>query len=140
MHFFSRTICKNRERGKPSDFGKQAMEFAALDLPILPGFIIDASVTAHLDHQDDMKRYLKNYIGKCESDTGKRFGDKENPLLVKVVISPNLAIVSYPTLHNFGLTDDTIPGFNQFVGEDSVTTRFFSHQRLSAGRREDCSA
>ncbi|WP_020613423.1 putative PEP-binding protein [Sediminispirochaeta bajacaliforniensis] len=120
MHFFSRNkYVKNRETWEIFGLrGKQAMEFAALDLPILPGFIIDASVTAHLDHQPDMKRYLKNYIGKCESDTGKRFGDKENPLLVKIVISPNLAIVSYPTLHNFGLTDETIPGFNQFVGED----------------------
>ncbi len=120
MHFFSRNnYVKNTATWEGFGLrGRQAMEFAALDLPILPGFIIDASVTAHLDKQDDMKRYLKNYLGKCEKITGKVFGNKENPLLVKVVISPNLAIVSYPTLHNFGLTDDTIPGFNSFVGEN----------------------
>ena len=39
-------------------------------------------------------------------------------MLVKIVISPNLVIASYPTLHNFGLTEKTLPGFNRYVGEN----------------------
>jgi pyruvate, orthophosphate dikinase len=120
MHFFSRDVYV-KDQSKWENFGlrgRQAMEFAALDLPILPGFIIDASITAHLDKERDIKKDLKTYLGKCEKITGKKFNDNENPLLVKIVISPNLAIVSYPALHNFGLTDNTIPGFNKFVGED----------------------
>ncbi len=120
LHFFSRNnYVKNRDKWEGFGLrGKQAMEFAALDLPILPGFIIDAEITAHLNEQGDIKRYLKSYVNKCEKETGKVFGSTDNPLLVKIVISPNLAIVSYPALHNFGLTDQTISGFNTYVGED----------------------
>lgn len=127
LHFFSRnTYVKNRKVWEDYGLrGKQAMEFAALDLPILPGFIIDANISAHLHEQEDMRRYLKNYIKKCEADAGKVFGDSENPMLMKIVISPNLAIVSYPALHNFGLTDSTLQGFNSYVGED-----FGSHEVL----------
>ena len=39
-------------------------------------------------------------------------------MLLKIVISPNLVITHYPTLHNFGLTDETLPGFVAYVGEN----------------------
>ncbi|MBN1649582.1 MAG: pyruvate, phosphate dikinase [Spirochaetales bacterium] len=97
--------------------GKQAMDFAKLDLPILPGFIIDAQIAAHLDEYK-LDETLPNYFKDIETITKKKFNDPKNPLLVKIVVSPNLAIVHYPTLHNFGLTDNTIPGFNSFVGEN----------------------
>ncbi len=96
--------------------GQQAMEFAQLSLPILPGFIIDSEIAAHLDNLD-MKAELKPYFKKLEAVTGKTFGDPENPLLVKIVVSPSLAIAHYPTLHNYGLTLTTIPGFNKYVGD-----------------------
>ncbi len=97
--------------------GKQALEFASLDLPILPGIIIDAEIAAHL--QDlDLKSETKKYLKKFEDGVGKKFDDPDNPLLLKFVISPNLAIVHYPTLHNFGLTEKTIPGFCKYVGEN----------------------
>ena len=96
--------------------GKQALEFSSLDLPILPGFIIDAEIAAHLEDLD-FKKEAGAHIKKFQDVVGKIFDDPENPLLLKIVISPNLAIVHYPTLHNFGLTDDTIPGFCSFVGE-----------------------
>ncbi|MEW5816175.1 MAG: pyruvate, phosphate dikinase, partial [Spirochaetota bacterium] len=97
--------------------GKLANEFAALDLPILPGFIIDADIASHLEAQP-LTEHFKDYLKKLEDHTSKVFGDPVNPLVLKIVISPNLAIINYPTLHNFGLTDATIPGFNSFVGEN----------------------
>ena len=97
--------------------GKQAVDLAGLKLPILPGFIIDAEVAAHLE-DTDLKPLLKKYFKKISGEVGKEFNNPDNPMLVKIVISPNLAIVHYPTLHNFGLTDKTIPGFNSFVGEE----------------------
>ena len=100
------------------------MDFAALNLPILPGFIIDANIAAYLEGAD-LKKILKKYMQKCEEITGKVFDDPSNPLLVKIVISPNLAIVHYPALHNYGLAGETIEGFNKFVGED-----FGSHEIL----------
>jgi len=79
--------------------GRQANEFAELAFPILPGFIIDASLASHLDSAD-IKRDLKVLLDKCASIVGKSFGNPENPLLVKIVISSNLAVTNYPALHN----------------------------------------
>jgi len=119
IHIFSKNECTTKSSilDKIGLRGRQAMEFAALDLTILPGFIFDSDVAAHLEGID-LKPVLKTSFKKIEQLTGKVFGDPKNPLLIKIVVSPNLAIVHYPTLHNFGLTDITIPGFNRFVGED----------------------
>jgi pyruvate,orthophosphate dikinase len=97
--------------------GRLAMELADLDLPILPGFVIDADVAAHLA-DFDIWGALRPWMDRLAKLTGKAFGDAENPMLVKIVVSPNLVIASYPTMHNFGLTDKTLPGFNRFVGEN----------------------
>ncbi len=34
------------------------------------------------------------------------------------MLSPSLVITTYPTLHNYGLTEGTLPGFIRFVGEN----------------------
>ena len=126
IHLFSRTVHITEEEilEKIGVRGKEYMEFAGLGLPIMPGFIIDSDVAAYLE-DNDIKPFLKEYLGKIEADAGKVFGDSANPMLVKIVVSANLAIVSYPTLHNYGLTEETIPGFNKFVGEE-----FGSHEIL----------
>ncbi len=119
IHFFSRnSYIKNTEiRQNLGIRGNEAMDFAALDLPILPGFVLDSNIAAHLLDKDIIPN-IKPLVKKCEKITGKVFGDSSNPLLLKIVISPNLAIINYPALHNFGLTDNTISGFTDFVGED----------------------
>jgi pyruvate, orthophosphate dikinase len=95
--------------------GREANDFASLNLPILPGFIVDSDLAGKIE-DTDLKPYVKDHMKKVEKDTKKVFGDPENPMLAKIVISPNLAIVRYPTLHNYGLTEKTLPGFNAFVG------------------------
>ncbi len=118
VHFFSRNkYVKDTKVWELFGIrGKQAMEFAALNLPIVPGFILDSHIAAHLD-DFELAAELPDLITQFEKETGKTFNDPKNPLLLKVVISPNLAIVHYPTLHNFGLTDETLPGFADYVGE-----------------------
>lgn len=118
VHFFSRNkYVKNSKIWERFGIrGKQAMEFAALNLPIVPGFILDSQIAAHLD-KFELAAELPELITQFEKETGKTFNDPKNPLLLKVVISPNLAIVHYPTLHNFGLTDETLSGFADYVGE-----------------------
>ena len=123
--FSSKEFTKNDEvMAKIGLRGQQAMEFAQLNLPILPGLIIDSEIAAHLDDVD-LAAELKPYFKKLEAVTGKSFGDPSNPMLMKIVISPSLAIAHYPTLHNYGLTVSTIPGFNKYVGET-----FGSHEVL----------
>ncbi len=118
IHLFSRTAqsVKADVLEKVGLRGQEYFEFADLDLPIMPGFIIDSEVAAYLEDKD-LKPFLKSNLDKVAEETGKIFGDPKNPMLVKIVVSPSLAIVHYPFLHNYGLTEETIPGFIKFVGE-----------------------
>lgn len=117
LHFFSHidAIPKKVAPELLGIRGRQANEFAELGFPILPGFILDARIASKLD-QVDLKKDLKALLDKCAGLVGKTFGDADNPMLLKVVVSSNLAVSNYPTLHNFGLVRDTIPGFAKWVG------------------------
>ena len=119
IHFFNskETVGKKVDKNLLGIRGRQANEFAELKLPILPGIIIDASVVQDLG---DVKIYseISSYLSKFGSEVKKTYGDPDSPLLLKLVISPNMLITSYPTLHNFGLTKDTVIGFQENVGED----------------------
>ena len=120
IHFFSRNEFPKKipQAAKLGLRGKEALDFAALNLPIQPGFIIDAVGIKSLDKQKLLSKLLETYIKKCGEIVGKEFGSTENPMILKIVISPSLAIANYPTLHCFGLTNQTLPKFNSFVGED----------------------
>ncbi len=126
IHFFSQkeTVSQKIDRGLLGIRGRQANEFAELGLPLLPGFIIDADLASALE-DEPVSELVAPYLRKCSEVVGKSFGDLDNPLLVKIVISPNLAIANYPTLHNFGLTKQTIPGFEKWVGSN-----FAAHEVL----------
>ncbi len=120
VHYFSRNELPKKllQSSKIGLRGKEALEFAKLNLPVVPGLIIDADVAGNLHNEKGIEKLLRTYFKKFSEKTGKEFGAETNPLLLKIVISPSLAISHYPTLHNFGLTHDTIPGFNKFVGEN----------------------
>jgi pyruvate,orthophosphate dikinase len=118
IHFFSQSEFTD----KPAVLerigvrGRSGMELASLKVPILPGFIIDADVAADLEGVS-LIPFLKRAFAKIEPATGKVFGDPENPMLVKIVISPAIVITTYPgLLHNYGLAVGTLSGFSQFVG------------------------
>ncbi|HAP44730.1 MAG: pyruvate, phosphate dikinase [Spirochaetes bacterium GWD1_61_31] len=117
VHFFSQntTIKGNVDLQKLGQRGRQANEFAVLKFPILPGFIIDSDVASKLADEKVIAA-LKPFIKQVEAIVEKKLAADNNPLLLKIVLSPNLAISNYPTLHNFGLTRQTVKGFNLFVG------------------------
>jgi pyruvate,orthophosphate dikinase len=96
--------------------GRQANEFAELGFPILPGFIFDSGIASALD-AIDFRKDLKSLLDKCTGIVGKVYGDPDNPLLLKIVVSSNLAVSNYPTMHNFGLVRSIIPGFAKWVGD-----------------------
>jgi pyruvate,orthophosphate dikinase len=97
--------------------GRQANEFAELQFPILPGFIIDTELACELN-KTDISKDVKALLGKCANIVGKAYGDTENPMLLKVVFSSNMAITTFPALHNFGLVKPTIDGFAKWVGDN----------------------
>ncbi|MDR2048440.1 MAG: pyruvate, phosphate dikinase [Treponema sp.] len=119
IHFFSQidVIPQKVEPELLGIRGRQANEFAELGFPILPGFIIDTTLASEINPQA-IKKDVFSLLGKCAGIVGKTYGDPDNPMLLKVVISPNLAVSTYPTLHNFGLAKPVIDGFAGWVGKD----------------------
>jgi pyruvate,orthophosphate dikinase len=126
IHFFSQidVIPKAIEPEKLGIRGRQANEFAELGFPILPGFILDTDIASEIK-PGEIKKDIASLLDKCAGIVGKKYGDPKNPMLLKVVISSNLAITTYPALHNFGLVKPTINGFAHWVGDD-----FAAHEVL----------
>ncbi|CEM62128.1 pyruvate, phosphate dikinase [Treponema phagedenis] len=124
IHFFSSNEAVNKKLDKQllGIRGRQANEFAELRLPILPGIIIDASVAYDLENEKIIP-VLKPFLEKFATISKKAYADETNPMLLKIVVSPNLVIANYPTLHNFGLTKNTFAGFAGKVGDN-----FASHE------------
>lgn len=99
--------------------GRNLMDLASLGIPILPGFIL---TEAFLKEDDvEPEGHLKKYQESFDKMGGilEKHWDKNNPLLVKLVVSPMLNMVhTFSSIHNVGLCDTTIEGFASFVGED----------------------
>jgi pyruvate,orthophosphate dikinase len=119
IHFFSHNnVIPSKIRPELLGIrGRQANEFAELSFPILPGIILDTEIASEVDPKT-VKKDILELLGRCAKLVGKKYGDIENPMLLKIVISSNLAITTYPALHNFGLVLPTIDGFAKWVGVD----------------------
>ncbi len=96
--------------------GAGLAEMSRIGLPVPPGFTI--STEACKEYLRRGKEILKELEGdvmvalkKVEEKTGKRFGDRKNPLLVSVRSG---AAISMPgmmdTILNLGLNDETVQG------------------------------
>ncbi len=100
--------------------GKRIMELAKLGVPTLPGFILNNDFLE--TEEESPKEHFANFktaITKIGNILDKKFGDPQNPLLIKMVVSPMLNMVhTVFSLHNIGLCDSTIDGFSAFVGEN----------------------
>jgi len=99
--------------------GRRVMELASLGAPISPGFIVmNDTLSKIADGTVNVAEAFKEPIAKMEAVFGKKFNDKDNPLLIKVVESPMLNMVNiFSTIHNIGLCETTADGFAQYVGE-----------------------
>ncbi len=95
--------------------GRQAFEMADLGMPIVPGLILDSDLAISFSEKELLPELKKNIVA-LEAKTEKKYADAKRPLLVKIVISPGLQL-SYPSIHNIGLTKESLPGFSQFTGE-----------------------
>ena len=99
--------------------GLRIFELASIKAPIAPGFIILNRLLNEFGENAVPDDYFGTYISNIEAIMDKKFGDPDNPLLVKVVESPMLNLVdTLSTVHNVGLCDTTINGFSKYVGED----------------------
>ncbi len=97
--------------------GRRAIELATMGLPIVPGFIIDADLTMKLP-QVNIKEKISSYIEQLEKETKKKFGDSKKPMMLKLVLSSELNVPFFPSIHNIGMSNDTVEAFGEYTGKD----------------------
>ncbi len=91
--------------------GANLAEMTNIGLPVPQGFTIttEACTQYYEDGRTinpDIMAEINEYIGKMEEITGKKFGDKENPLLVSVRSGARASMPGMmDTILNLGLND-----------------------------------
>jgi len=121
IYTFSQKGCTNNKDvwGRSGKRGQKAFELAELGTPIVPGFVFDSELTSKLATAN-VKELVSNGLKEIEDQIGRKYGDPENPLLLKIVCSANLSLPIYPTVFNVGLSPQTIPGFAKLIGEQAA--------------------
>ena len=94
--------------------GANLAEMTNLGLPVPQGFTIttEACTQYYEDGRqinDEILAQINEYIGKMEDITGKKFGDKENPLLVSVRSGARASMPGMmDTILNLGLNEEVV--------------------------------
>ncbi|MBD3263926.1 MAG: pyruvate, phosphate dikinase, partial [Candidatus Omnitrophica bacterium] len=102
--------------------GANLAEMSNIGLPVPPGFTLTTEVCK--SYYENNKKYpagldsqIEANLKKLEKSLGKKFGDKNNPLLVSVRSG---AAVSMPgmmdTILNLGLNDKSVEGLAELTG------------------------
>ncbi len=114
--------------------GVRAFELAQMKLPVVPGFVIDCRLTRKLEGMD-VATMVKEGLPLIEQLVGRKYGDTENPLIMKVVCSSNLNLPIYPTVFNVGLSPATIPGFAKMIGGEDKAWFEYCYLLRTAGTK-----
>jgi len=114
--------------------GMNLAEMTSIGLPVPPGFTITTEVCAkYYDAGEKLPNGLmadiKKNVVTLETELGKKFGDKKNPLLVSVRSG---AAVSMPgmmnTILNLGLNDISVAGLAEAT--ENVRFAYDAYRRL----------
>ena len=101
--------------------GANLAEMTNIGLPVPQGFTVttEACTQYYEDGRkinDEIKGQIMGYIGRMEEITGKKFGDKENPLLVSVRSGARASMPGMmDTILNLGLNDVVVEGLAKFT-------------------------
>jgi len=127
IYFFSKEVTEGNKDMKHLLGGKGAnlAEMSSIGIPVPTGFTITTEVCKYFydnkKYPKELDTELEKNIKKLEKSTGKKFGDKSNPLLVSCRSG---AAASMPgmmdTVLNIGLNDETVKAFpNERFAYDS---------------------
>ncbi len=106
--------------------GANLAEMTNIGLPVPQGFTIttEACTQYYEDGKqinDEIQAQINEYIGKMEEITGKKFGDKENPLLVSVRSGARASMPGMmDTILNLGLNEEVV----EVIAEKSNNPRW----------------
>ncbi len=103
--------------------GANLAEMARIGLPVPPGFTLTTEV-CNLYYNKGRKlprrleREMRTAVKELEAQTGKRFGDPANPLLLSVRSGARSSMPGMmDTVLNLGLNDDTVEGLARKTGD-----------------------
>lgn len=114
---------KNLLGGKGANLAEMAGH-PKLRLPVPPGFTVTTEVCTYFyDHKktypQKLKLQVEEALGKMEKLTGKKFGDKKNPLLVSIRSGARRSMPGMmETVLNVGLNEQTIKGIITQSGDE----------------------
>ncbi|MBQ3573601.1 MAG: pyruvate, phosphate dikinase, partial [Clostridia bacterium] len=102
--------------------GANLAEMTKIGLPVPQGFTVttEACTQYYEDGRkinDDIQAEIMEYISKMEEICGKKFGDKENPLLVSVRSGARASMPGMmDTILNLGLNEDVVEAMSAKSG------------------------
>ncbi len=114
--------------------GANLAEMSGIGLPVPPGFTITTEVCTHYydngrSYPDALASQVKDAIARIEVQTGARFADPENPLLVSVRSGARASMPGMmDTVLNLGLNDVTAAGLA--VRADDKRFAYDSYRRF----------
>lgn len=104
--------------------GANLAEMARIGLPVPPGFTITTEVCTYyydneLNYPKTLEKEVKVAVVTAEKETGKKFGDKKNPLLFSVRSGARESMPGMmDTILNLGLNDDTVVALAERSGNE----------------------
>lgn len=128
VYFFASGETEGSAKMKNTLGGKGAnlAEMTSIGIPVPPGFTISTEVCAEFYRNDrkipeSVLREVEVALKRVEEKLGKRFGDRENPLLVSVRSGARASMPGMmDTILNLGLNDETVEG----LAKKSNNSRF----------------
>ena len=99
--------------------GANLAQMTKIGLPVPPGFTITTECCVHYykngkKHPEGLDVDMKKAVAWLEKETGKKFGDPKNPLLVSVRSGARDSMPGMmDTILNLGLNDETTEGLKK---------------------------
>ncbi len=137
IYFFGADQTEGDGSMKESLGGKGAglAKMAKLDLPVPPGFTITTNETrAYLKDgknkmPDGLQEEIDAYLTRLETVSGKKLGDRKDPLLVSVRSGASASMPGMmDTVLNLGLNDQTVEGLA--IRTDNTRFAYDSYRRF----------
>ena len=116
--------------------GANLAEMTSLGLPVPQGFTVttEACTQYYEDGRqinDEIMGQIMEAMTKLEEITGKKFGDKENPLLVSVRSGARASMPGMmDTILNLGLNEEVVEGLLQKIYPDVFRRCYGSRQEI----------
>ena len=124
IYFFGQSKCDGdgTKRDLLGGKGANLAQMTKIGLPVPPGFTITTQVC--IDYYTNGKKFpagleeqIASYLKATEKETGKKFGDPSNALLLSVRSGARDSMPGMmDTILNLGLNDETVVGLAEATG------------------------